>query len=325
MTVSIIMTVRNEASSIAILIDSLLAQTVSPAEIVVCDGGSTDATVDIVGSYVTRGAPVRLIQAPGANISVGRNLAVAAASGDIIASTDAGVRLASDWLERLSQPFAGGDGNLATDVTSGFFVADPQSVFETAMGATVLPALSDIRPDAFLPSSRSVAFSKVAWLSVGGYPEWLDYCEDLVFDMALKRHGFRFTFAPGAVAFFRPRSSLSSFFRQYYRYARGDGKADLFRKRHAIRYVVYMVAPLAMFVALRYNVLILWPFLIGAAGAYCRRPWQRLWPQMGGWRTRDRLGAILVVPAIRLVGDMAKMAGYPAGVWWRLRHRHPEG
>ena len=35
---------------------------------------------------------------------------------------------------------------------------------------------------------------------------------------------------------------LRSYFRQYYRYARGDGKADLWRKRHAIRYVIYLIA-----------------------------------------------------------------------------------
>ena len=41
---------------------------------------------------------------------------------------------------------------------------------------------------------------------------------------------------------FVPRESLRSFWTQYYRYARGDGKADLWRKRHAIRYATYFVA-----------------------------------------------------------------------------------
>ena len=77
---------------------------------------------------------------------------------------------------------------------------------------------------------------------MGGYPEWLDYCEDLVFDLALQQSGARFAFAPRAIAWFRPRGSLAAFFRQYYRYARGDGKADLWRARHAIRYAVYLGA-----------------------------------------------------------------------------------
>jgi hypothetical protein len=29
----------------------------------------------------------------------------------------------------------------------------------------------------------------------------------------------------------------------------------------------------------------------------------------------------MLIPAIRIVGDVAKMLGYPAGVWWRLQNR----
>ena len=84
----------------------------------------------------------------------------------------------------------------APDVVSGFFLADAATLFETAMGATVLPDLADVDPATFLPSSRSVAFTRQAWQRVGGYPEWLDYCEDLVFDLRLRAAGCRFAFAP---------------------------------------------------------------------------------------------------------------------------------
>ena len=36
---------------------------------------------------------------------------------------------------------------------------------------------------------------------------------------------------------------------------------------------------------------------------------------------RERLIAVGWVPLIRLIGDVAKMAGYPVGWSWRLRHR----
>ena len=67
------------------------------------------------------------------------------------------------------------------------------------MSGTVLPAMDDIDPQTFLPSSRSIAFTKEAWAAVGGYPEWLDYCEDLLFDLAL-RDRYSFAFAPAAIA-----------------------------------------------------------------------------------------------------------------------------
>ena len=110
------------------------------------------------------------------------------------------------------------------------------------MGATVLPTVDEIKPESFLPSSRSVAFTKEAWDAAGGYPEWIDYCEDLIFDFRLRDAAGPFAWAPDAVAHFRPRGSLKAFFKQYYRYARGDGKADLWRKKHLIRYVTYLIA-----------------------------------------------------------------------------------
>jgi glycosyltransferase involved in cell wall biosynthesis len=316
------MTVRNEASSITRLLDSILAQTLQPDEIVIADGGSTDGTQEAVTAYMGR-LPIRLLAVPGANISEGRNAAIRNASHDIIAATDAGVRLKPGWLEALVGPLL--DEGARVDVMSGFFLPDPHTPFETALGATVLPAVEDIDPDKFLPSSRSVAFRKAAWEAAGGYPEWLDYSEDLVFDMRLKEIGCRFVFAPDARVHFRPRSSLRSFFLQYYRYARGDGKADLWRKRHAIRYASYTFGPLVALGAWRERNSLLGKLMFVvmgvAAAAYCRRPYMRLLPTLARLPLASRLYALALVPLIRLAGDVAKMLGYPVGVWWRMQHR----
>jgi cellulose synthase/poly-beta-1,6-N-acetylglucosamine synthase-like glycosyltransferase len=190
------------------------------------------------------------------------------------------------------------------------------------MGATVLPSLADIEPSSFLPSSRSIAFRKEAWQEVGGYPEWLDYCEDLVFDIRLRDAGYRFAFVPEALVYFRPRSSLRAFFVQYYRYARGDGKADLWRKRHAARYVTYIAGPLIFGWAWRNRNLLVGKLaiaaVVAAASAYCKRPYARLVPMLRGLPLPKILYALALVPVIRLTGDVAKMCGYPVGVAWRL-------
>jgi glycosyltransferase involved in cell wall biosynthesis len=317
--VSLIMTVRNEATTLPGLFESLLRQTVLPAEIVIVDGGSTDGTPDIARKYSDT-LPIRVIEKPGANISEGRNAAIEAANYPVIAVTDAGVRLDPGWLECLVTPLLDERGDV--DVVSGFFVPDPQTPFERAMGATVLPTLADIEPDTFLPSSRSVAFRKAAWEAVGGYPEWLDYCEDLVFDMRLKDLDKQFLFAPQAVAHFRPRSSLRAFYLQYYRYARGDGKADLWRKRHAIRYLTYTLGPIFAFLSWRNRHSLPGKtglaLILAASAAYCARPYRRLVPMVRDLPPLSRLRAVAMVPVIRLTGDIAKMAGYPAGLVWRL-------
>ncbi|UCC85810.1 MAG: glycosyltransferase [Anaerolineales bacterium] len=318
MEVSVIVTVLNEGPAIHRLLDSLVAQTRAPDEVVVVDGGSTDETLAVLHVYADDGRlPLRVLVKPGANISRGRNAAIAAASGDIIASTDAGVRLAPEWLAELIAPF---EAKSPPQVVAGFFVPDSSNPFEIAMGATVLPSLSEIKAHHFLPSSRSIAFTRTAWQASGGYPEWLDYCEDLIFDFRLRALFHPFAFAPRAVAHFRPRSSLRSFFKQYYLYARGDGKADLWRKRHAIRYLTYLVAaPLLLILGWRGDA---WWWAVGAGLAMAGmlgRPYRRLWSMLQPLAWDERLQAILWVPIIRVIGDLAKMIGYPAGWLWRLR------
>ena len=319
MKTSVIVTVKNEGESIHRLLDSLAVQTCAPDEVVVCDGGSTDGTLDVLRAE--NRLPLKVIVRPGANISQGRNAAIAEAAGEVIACTDSGVVLAPEWLQELVAPFDEKTlrvwETLRVSAVAGFFLPDPHTAFEVAMGATVLPQMDEIRPETFMPSSRSVAFRKEAWQAVGGYPEWLDYCEDLVFDFALRKLG-PFVFAPKAIAHFRPRGSLGAFFRQYYHYARGDGKADLFRRRHAIRYLTYLVA--VPVIALLGALLSPWwwaLYLVGAA-AYTRTPYRRLirmWDQLS---IGEKIQAALLVPVIRVTGDVAKMVGYPVGVMWRL-------
>lgn len=189
------------------------------------------------------------------------------------------------------------------------------------MGATVLPHVSDINPQTFLPSSRSIAFTKSAWKAINGYPEWLDFCEDLIFDFNLRDSRGAFVFAPQAVAHFRPRGSLRAFFKQYYLYARGDGKADLWRKRHAIRYITYLVA-LPIMILLGLMIHPIWWFVgacIGGLGLFYT-PYRRLvntWATLGVYQ---KLEALFWVPIIRITGDVAKMVGYPVGWVWRLQH-----
>lgn len=316
MKVSLIATVKNEGEHLRILLDSILNQTMLPDEVVICDGGSTDNTREILEGY-QQWLPLKIIDAPGTNISQGRNRAIAIATGPIIAVTDAGVVLSPRWLENLVIPLQSGN----VKVVAGWFEADPYTDFEVVMGATVLPSREDIKPEKFLPSSRSVAFLKSAWEAVEGYPEWLDYGEDLVFDRALRQRYGDFAFTDRAVAYFRPRGSLSSFFRQYYNYANGDGKANLWPLRHAIRYGTYFIAlPLIIYLIWKEKFLG-WIFLIFGVGVYSRRPAERLWENTWGWRPPARARAFSLIPIIRLVGDLAKMIGYPVGLVWRLRNR----
>ncbi|MDE2949930.1 MAG: glycosyltransferase [Chloroflexota bacterium] len=321
--ISLIATVLNEGDSIHLLFDSILAQTRQPDEILIVDGGSSDNTCEIIAGYGDR-LPVRLLVEPGCNISQGRNRAIEAATGEIIAVTDAGVQLSASWLEAITEPLL-----LDPDLNgvAGFFLADPQTFFEAALGATTLPLRDEIKAETFLPSSRSIAFRRSAATEIAGYPEWLDYCEDLVFDLRFRSAVGRFAFAPKAVVYFRPRSSIGGFYRQYFFYARGDGKADLWFKRHVLRYAAYWLLAPAIFLLGALIEPIWWGLYLPGAAYYLYQPYRRLPVILRRWRGNSIVAwlyCICMIPVLRVVGDVAKMRGYPAGRLWRWRRKPPD-
>lgn len=314
--VSLVLTVLNEERGLPAFLESLSAQTLLPDEVVVVDGGSTDSTVAVLEAW-GRSAATKLtvVESPGANISEGRNLAVDRAQHHLIAVTDAGTCLDAGWLAALVA--AKGDD---VDVVSGFFEPMWTSPTERLFATVLMPLRDEVDPATFLPSSRSLLLTRDAWRAGGGYPEWLDYCEDLVFDLEMKRAGLRFAFQPEAVARWSARDTWRAYAKQYYRYARGDGKSGLWPRRHALRYGAYaagtagLLAPVPKVV----RALLLLGFL-GYCATFFRRAWRR---RPAGALATIRL--LAAVPVVVVAGDLAKMAGYPAGLAWRRRNRRGE-
>lgn len=172
MKVSLITTERNEADAIAEFIQSALAQSLKPDEIVIADGGSTDGTLEIIENYIKGGAPIKLIKAPG-NRSVGRNAATKSAKNEIIAVTDVGCRLSRDWLKNITEPF---QRNPKAMAVAGFYIPEPKTYFEKVSATLMYHPNDHIDLKTWLPSSRSVAYKKAAWAKAGGYPELLGNC-----------------------------------------------------------------------------------------------------------------------------------------------------
>jgi len=219
------MTVKNDASGLTQTLDSLIRQSPLPDEIIIVDGGSSDGTKAIVKVFADTHGTARMIDAPGANIARGRNIGVEAACGDIIATIDAGCRADVDWLANLLKPF---EQNPRVEFVAGVYQIEPKNLFEQVVGlATMRGQLEPFNPETFNPSARSMAIAKSLWQRAGGWPEWVDFSEDTLFDHKLRAMGVKPHFAGDAVVHWRPRTSLRSVARQFYNYGTGRGQSKI--------------------------------------------------------------------------------------------------
>ncbi|MGA7077012.1 MAG: glycosyltransferase [Halobacteriota archaeon] len=237
---SLCITVRNEQTSIEKLMDSLLGQSRTPDEIVVIDGGSSDRTVQLLQTYQARYSHLNVISARQANIAEGRNLSIAQARYDHIASADAGVEYPRTWLENLLRPF---EADSATDVVSGFFEPKSYTLFEECVGQMLYPKRNLMDWKKFLPSCRSVAFKRRVWEGLGGFAEWLPrgIGEDTHFFLRAQKAGYNFAYASDATCYWRPRQNYRKLFEQYFFYSKGASAG----RSSAFMFEAYGANPLA--------------------------------------------------------------------------------
>ncbi len=308
MKVSLAATVKDAGPHVGEFLASVAAQSRPPDEVVVVDGGSTDGTLESLRDATG----VTLIEEPGANIARGRNIAIRAAAHDLIAVSDADCVLDREWLERIVEPLEGG-----ADVSMGVYRPLARTFFEACAAAISIKDPDEVREDTFMPSARSVAFRRDAFERAGGYPEWMELGEDMYLNHRWRDLGVRMDLARRAVVYRRPRPDLPAYWRQFAGYAEHDAVGGIHAGRHALRFAVY--GGLAATLASRRRGL-LW--LAGLAGAaYAAGPVRRARRRMPPGR--ERLAAAVVVPALMVVTDLAKMAGYLRGL--RRRGGDPGG
>jgi len=303
--VTLISTVKDTAGRVEPFLASLTAQTRAPDEVVIVDGGSSDGTAERF-----RADPrITLIEAPGTNIAAGRNVALAQATHEVIAATDADCELDPGWLAAIVAPIEAG-----ADVAAGFYQPIASGFWQTCLAAINLPAdASEVDPDRFMPSARSVAYRREAIDAVGGYPEWLDIGEDMWVNHRWRERGMQVAFVPDAVVRWPLRPDLAATWRQYLGYGRGDAIGGMYPERHLLRLGAY--AGLLAAVTSRRR----WPKLaVAAAGAaYAAGPVTRARSRFDD--PGRRAAAVVVVPALMAWIDTAKLAGYAEGLAARLR------
>lgn len=335
---SFITTVYNEEGSILEFLESLKSQTQLPSEIIIVDGGSKDRTFEMVEEFFkdwvrqeqdgkieiclsedlvspNRGSvAVRLIRKEGAGISLGRNTAIMNARGSFISVSDAGCILDPNWLEEINS----GRDKDSHHITGGMNYAVADSFLQKMLAMCIMPGLDESKEDKFMPSSRNICFRKADWEKTGGYPEDLDYGEDMKFNFNLKEKGHRLRLNSRAVVYWKMRKDLRGIFKQFFRYAKGDALGRMYPVRHLIRFLSGLV-----FIAIILMGIFIGPWtyfaLIVLAAVYSYKAYYRMffrWKGNEGCRPlgASMLPAILCIPLLLIYIDTAKVFGYLYGI-----------
>jgi glycosyltransferase involved in cell wall biosynthesis len=268
MKISVVIPVRNEEDSIRSLLDSLLNQTLKPAEIVITDGGSTDDTPAIISEYITEGAPVRLIRVDRALPGRGRNLAAAQTSSEWIAFVDAGAQPEPTWLELLAEA-AQSPGDI--DVVYGTYEPVTDTRFKLCAVIAYVAPPYEMENKLVRPCSVvSALMKRSVWEAVGGFPEELRSAEDLLFMNKIQRANFKIARAPDALVHWQVQSTAWRTFKRFVGYARNNMQAGLWSQWQAPVFKRYGLLLLSLLPAFIFGskwflvTLLLWLSLLSA-------------------------------------------------------------
>jgi glycosyltransferase involved in cell wall biosynthesis len=176
-TVSVVIPTFNHQTFISAAVESALAQTLRPLEVIVVDDGSTDATVEILAPYLSR---IRLVRQPNQGVSAARNVGAGRATGEVLAFLDADDLWLPGKLERQVQRLRSDPGlglvHCGMEEVDG--QGNPLRERLDGMEGWVAPELLLFRQSVILGAGSSALIRRDVFQQVGGFDSRLSTSAD---------------------------------------------------------------------------------------------------------------------------------------------------
>jgi succinoglycan biosynthesis protein ExoA len=226
--VSIIMPVRNEASSLDATLVSVCSQaTDASTEVIVVDDHSTDSTRSIIERWAAQDERVRLVINRSRGAANALNSGLEAARGRYIVRVDGHSNIPPDYVQALWDHMRSG----ACEGAGG----QKHAVGEGAFGRAVAVAHGSrfgIGDSKYHYSQRQDLVDHIPFgayvteraRAIGGWDEGLRPNEDYDFDFRYQKAGGRLLLDPTIVFDWRVRDTPARLAHQYYTYGRGKFK-----------------------------------------------------------------------------------------------------
>ncbi len=215
--VSVVVCAYNEEDTIVECLASLERSDYPDLEVIVCDDGSTDATLELTGRF-----PFAVLPLPHGGLSRARNAGAEAATGDIVAYLDADAMCHPQWPWYLALAFddknvsAVGGPNLA--VPNAGLV---ERAVALAPGSPTEVLTGDDQAEHIV--GANMAFRRDVLHDIGGFnPMYTSAGDDVDVCWKLLDRELTIGFSPAAQVFHHRRATISGYLKQQ----RGYGRAE---------------------------------------------------------------------------------------------------
>jgi glycosyltransferase involved in cell wall biosynthesis len=226
--VSIVIPCLNEERYITALLDSLAAQDYGPAgiEVIVADGGSTDATRQLVRDYPSEFARLELVDNPKRITVGGLNAGMDAAKGDCWIIIGAHSHVRADFVRASVE---------ALKRTGAACVGGPiETVGEGPMGLAIAAAMSSpfgVGDAKFRYADKEEevdtvpfgCYHRLVWERVGRFDETVDGADEDSYNARLIEAGGRIVLVPEIRSSYYPRRTFKALAKQYWEYGAAKG------------------------------------------------------------------------------------------------------
>ena len=248
--VSVILPILNEERDLSECISAILQQKYDgKLEVILALGPSTDNTNQIAKSLAQSDSRIKLVDNPTGKTAAALNLAIAAASFEIICRIDGHAEISDTYIktavEIMNQTGAVNVGGLMNAEAAGGF----QSVVARAMRSRIGVGASKFHTGGKAGAADTVylgTFKKSAILQAGGFDEKYIRAQDWELNHRLRLNGGVIWFDPRLVVTYRPRDTFGKLAKQYFEY--GRWRRAVSRKHQGTVNYRYLAPPIALII-----------------------------------------------------------------------------
>lgn len=270
--VSFIMPVLDEGNTIRQCFDSLLDLDYpkDKIEILVAEGHSKDNTHKILKEYAKKYKNIILLKNPTGNTSIGRNICIEHATGDMLMNYSGHVIAEKNLLKILAlklselpkEIVAVGCSNISPE-KQNFVGKLADVVFSSFMGGkNLFVQNAEFEEERYSDHVSFACYRRRPVADVGNFdPEF--WCgQDAELDLRLLKAGYKILYTPETKVYHFKRSTFKSLFRQMYRY--GIARAKMVKKHPKTLKIFHLLGPgfitgiILFFILTIFNILPVW-------------------------------------------------------------------